>query len=218
MSEVLDLYSATGMPLGRSKARALVHRDGDWHRTFHCWIIYHNSSGQETILLQKRAAEVELWPDKLDISAAGHYRSGETIEEGGLREIREELGIEGSVEELIPAGIRVNVDEWLPGICNHELQEVYFLVRNQALESYAPQVSEVAGLIEMPILTLLQLLSDEIAEASVPSLMLDSKHIMYSRRESVVSTEDFIPSIDLYFFRIAIAAQRVLRGEKYIRI
>ena len=218
MDESLDLYSAAGEPLGRSKARTLVHRDGDWHRSFHCWIVFRRDSGEEMILLQKRGSEVELWPNKLDISAAGHYRSGETIEDGGLREIREELGITITQKELLPAGIRVNVDERLPGICNHELQEVYFLLKDQALEYYAPQISEVAGLLEMPIQTLLQLLSGKIDKAVVPAFMLDHNTMNYRLCESAVSAEDFIPSVDDYLFRVAIAAQRVLSREKYFRI
>jgi len=107
--EPLDLYNACGDPLGETKSRALVHQDGDWHKTFHCWIVYMDSSGQEIIVLQKRGDDVELWPGKLDITAAGHYRAGEGIE-GGVREIQEELGISVTVEELIYAGIRINVD------------------------------------------------------------------------------------------------------------
>ena len=30
--------------------------------------------------------------------------------------------------------------------------------------------------------------------------------------------DDFIPTIDRYFLRIALAAQRVLRGERYVAV
>src|SRR4051812_30424750 len=38
-SELFDLYDADGAPLGLRKERALVHRDGDWHRSLHLWVV-----------------------------------------------------------------------------------------------------------------------------------------------------------------------------------
>ena len=37
--EIIDIYTARGEPIGR-KSRTLVHRDGDWHRVFHCWVFF----------------------------------------------------------------------------------------------------------------------------------------------------------------------------------
>ena len=98
--ELLDLYSASGTPLGRAKPRSAVHRDGDWHKTFHCWMCYRGEAGQEMLILQKRSPHVETWPNRFDITAAGHYRTGEDLS-GGVREIAEELGVSVTAAQLI---------------------------------------------------------------------------------------------------------------------
>ena len=37
--ELFDVLDAAGRPTGRAKRRADVHRDGDWHRALHCWVL-----------------------------------------------------------------------------------------------------------------------------------------------------------------------------------
>jgi hypothetical protein len=36
--ERLDIYDENGVHLGDA-ARSVVHAEGYWHRTFHCWIV-----------------------------------------------------------------------------------------------------------------------------------------------------------------------------------
>lgn len=215
--EPLDVYNACGEALGQTKPRHLVHRDGDWHKTFHCWVIYTDASGQGMIVFQQRSAAVELWPGKIDITAAGHYQAGEGIE-GGVREIEEELGLETSVDQLLYAGIRVNVDEFQPDIRNHEFQEVYFLINDQDLTAYRPQITEVAGLAAIPIALILQLFARKISQINVSGvswITSDGKPPSLLSSEMVYSLADFIPSLDQYYQRVALVAQRILRGENY---
>ena len=97
--ELLDLYSASGTPLGRAKPRSAVHRDGDWHKTFHCWMCYRGEAGQEMLILQKRSPHVETWPNRFDITAAGHYRTGEDLS-GGVRELEGVIKTVGAMARL----------------------------------------------------------------------------------------------------------------------
>lgn len=39
MAEYFDLLSPTGEPLGITKERNAVHRDGDWHPSVHIFVI-----------------------------------------------------------------------------------------------------------------------------------------------------------------------------------
>jgi len=121
--ELFDLYDAEGRPLGRTKPRADVHRDGDWHRSAHVWIFTGDGQsepreprdgsrngqgdgpGGGRLLFQRRALDKDTWPGRLDASVGGHYRAGEGTE-SVLREIREELGLVIAPEELIPLGVR----------------------------------------------------------------------------------------------------------------
>src|SRR5436190_247032 len=82
-AEPLALCDARGRPLAGGEPRGAVHRDGTWHRSFHCWVVRAGPRGPE-LVLQRRAASKDTWPGAWDVSAAGHYRMGEGLE-GGLR-------------------------------------------------------------------------------------------------------------------------------------
>ena len=52
-----------------------IHRDGDWHRGVHIYIV--NDSGE--ILLHKRSVFVHTYPNLWENSCGGHVDLGETI-------------------------------------------------------------------------------------------------------------------------------------------
>lgn len=56
--EHFDVLHEDGTPKGYTKARSLVHRDGDWHRTTHIWVL--SSDGR--VLIQKRSADKDTFP------------------------------------------------------------------------------------------------------------------------------------------------------------
>src|SRR5512133_143627 len=94
--EMIDLLRDDGTPLGRAKAKSLVHRDGDLHRTAHLWIV----DSARRVLLQLRAATKVNHPSLWDVSVAGHVDAGETAVDAAIREAREEIGIALRAEEL----------------------------------------------------------------------------------------------------------------------
>ena len=71
--EMLDVYDDSLRPAG-VKDRGLVHLDGDWHRSFHCWLF---CPERRAVYLQRRAASKRTYPGFLDTSVAGHLRAGE---------------------------------------------------------------------------------------------------------------------------------------------
>jgi|SaaInlStandDraft_1057018.scaffolds.fasta_scaffold20362_2 isopentenyldiphosphate isomerase len=89
MKEFFDLLDEEGQLTGETKERSQVHRDGDWHRTIHVWLLH-----GEDLLLQLRGPEQESNPGLWDISCAGHLSSGEDREQGLKREFDEELGLD----------------------------------------------------------------------------------------------------------------------------
>ena len=104
------------------KSREEVHRDGDWHETFQCWFI-EQVENTYYIYVQKRNVNKKDFPSMYDITAAGHLLVGETVEDG-VREIKEELGIDVSLDELtflqaIPNSIT------LPNLIDNEISLVY---------------------------------------------------------------------------------------------
>jgi isopentenyldiphosphate isomerase len=94
--EYLDVLDENGNLTGEKKDRNLVHRDGDWHKTIHLWII--DTKGE--ILLQKRSANTETCQNMWDISVAGHIPAGVSSLENCIKEAGEELGIELEKNEI----------------------------------------------------------------------------------------------------------------------
>lgn len=94
--ELFDILDENGKLTGKTKPRSQVHKDGDWHKTVHTWIL--NSKGQ--VLLQKRSKHTESFPDYWDISSAGHILAGHDSLQSALKELSEELGIEVALSEI----------------------------------------------------------------------------------------------------------------------
>jgi isopentenyl-diphosphate Delta-isomerase len=77
-------------PLGFTKPKSEVHRDGDWHRAVHVWIVNKNNE----VLVQKRSATKTLSPNLWDLSMGGHISAGEQPISAAIRELKEELNFD----------------------------------------------------------------------------------------------------------------------------
>ena len=118
MLTVVDIYrNQLGV-----KSREAVHRDGDWHETFQCWFI-EQIENTYYIYVQKRSANKKDYPSMYDITAAGHLLVDETVEDG-VREIKEELGIDVSLDELTFLQAIAN-SITLPNLIDNEISLVY---------------------------------------------------------------------------------------------
>ena len=96
MVEYFDVLDERGNKTGKIKKREDVHRDGDWHKSIHIWIV----NDKNEVLLQKRSSNKDCYPNMWDISCAGHLTAGDTSISGALREIKEELGLDISLSQL----------------------------------------------------------------------------------------------------------------------
>ena len=94
--EYIDIFDKNNNPTGKVKEKQQAHDDGNFHRTAHIWII----NDKNKLLLQKRSASKKSHPNCQDISVAGHIRAGESVLEGVIRELKEELGVEVEEREL----------------------------------------------------------------------------------------------------------------------
>ena len=143
MDEKVDILDSRGEKTGEVAWKSEAHRLGLWHRCFHCWIFSPGiPSGGPYLFVQRRAAGKDTWPNRLDVTAAGHLGAGEETLEGGLREIEEELGLTVAPDELVPLGTRRS-ELQIPAGLDREFQEVFLLVRTLSPKDLRLQEEEV---------------------------------------------------------------------------
>ena len=140
--ELFDVLDVSGEPTGETKPRPQVHKDGDWHRSFHLWIVK-----DDYVLLQRRSKMKDLEPDKVDVSVGGHYRAGETLNEV-VREVEEEVGLFVRPEALHHLTTQ-KAERRYENAVDREFQEVYVLKNEQELEHYYLDCAEVSVLYEV---------------------------------------------------------------------
>jgi len=94
--ELIEVLTPEGRPTGVRKPKDAIHRDGDWHRAAHIWIV----APDGRILLQRRSLRKENNPGLWDVSAAGHVSAGESAVDAAVRETFEELGLRITANDL----------------------------------------------------------------------------------------------------------------------
>jgi isopentenyldiphosphate isomerase len=209
-SELFDVVFANGMLTGKVKTRAEVHREGDWHRSAHVWVAGESDSGR-FLLLQRRSFQKDTWPGRLDATVGGHYRHGEGFAEA-LREVEEEIGVAVNQGDLRRLGVRLCASEVEPEILDREIQDLFLLRDDRPLIEYSPNPDELDALIAVGINDMLALFSDETDEIPAESLRTGER----LTSTILIDRDDFIPTLDNYFYRIAIAANRALAGEQHV--
>ncbi|MGE9942693.1 NUDIX hydrolase [Bariatricus sp. SGI.161] len=212
MSEILDIYDAKMNHIGVAN-REDVHKLGYWHQTFHCWIV-RNENGKNYVLFQIRDKEKSVAPNKLDITAAGHLKAGETKEDG-LRELEEELGIRVNIEQLHYLGIRITASENSKQI-NKEFAQVYMLHDDTPMDRYTLQEGEVAGLVQIEVSDGLRLCAHEVD--NIPCTVFRPDKNGVDVEQSTVEFGQFISRIDSYYYKIFIMAERYFKGSRYLSI
>ena len=165
VDELVDVVNEQNEVLG-SKLKSLVHRDGDWHRSVHLWIVDPLS---KKILLQRRSSNKDTDANMLDVAVGGHVDSGEKYSEA-WREIKEELGVEIAINEIFELGVIPvakhqvvlnKQDEHSPrGIVTRELCLVAITSKWSSAYQYSFDPEELSGVVEVSLTGLRDLLTD----------------------------------------------------------
>jgi RimJ/RimL family protein N-acetyltransferase/isopentenyldiphosphate isomerase len=208
--EPFDIMTPQGTPTGRTKPRWQVHRDGDWHRSIHVWICG-IENGAAHLDVQRRGLEKDTWPGRLDATVAGHLRAGEDIE-AALREIEEEVRIVLTMRDLVHAGTHVSVSDVAQTWLDREFQEVLLARLDQPITAYRPNPDEVDAIVRIPLEGLLAVLAGERESTPARMLKIDGD----GEAAIDVAKNDFIPTVDRYQLRVAVAARDLLRGERLV--
>lgn len=144
--EYFDLLNEKGERIGKTKLRSEVHRDGDWHKAVHIWII--NNKGD--ILLQRRCATKDSNPNMLDISSAGHLSAGDDSLTGAIRELKEELNLDVNKEDLEYIKTLKRSSKYTETFINNEFDDLYILRTDKKLEDMEYQKEEISEIMYVP--------------------------------------------------------------------
>ncbi len=144
--EYFDILDENGNKTGKIKLRSEVHRDGDWHKAVHIWII--NDNGD--ILLQRRCATKDSNPNMLDISSAGHLVAGDDSLTGATRELKEELNLEINPNELQFIKTLKKCSKKKNTFVNNEFDDLYILRTNKKIDEMQFQEEEISEIFFVP--------------------------------------------------------------------
>ena len=138
--EYFDILDENGNKTGKTKLRSEVHRDGDWHKAVHIWII--NDKGD--ILLQRRCAIKDSNPNMLDISSAWHLSAGDSSLDGAIRELKEELNLDVKTNELQFIKTLKRSSKYTSTFLNNEFDDLYILRTNKTIDEMSFQKEEIS--------------------------------------------------------------------------
>ena len=201
MDELLDILDESGRPTGEVVLKSEAHRLGLWHRCFHCWICGSDAAGSY-VLLQRRAATKDTWPDYLDVTAAGHLAAGEKVLDG-LREVEEELGLRVEPERIVPLGTR-RVEQEIPAGCDREFHEVFLVFDATPPEDLCLQREEVSAVFRLGLGDVQALYET----GSAPACEYADGRASATR----IHLTEFVPEEEGYLNRVAVASRQLLSG------
>lgn len=146
MPELLDIRDEHGELTGETMVRSEAHRTESWHGVALIWI--YDSKGR--IMLQLRAAHLNAFPEKWDVTVSGHLNASDQPRQAAVRELSEELGLYVAPEELEDAGMLADSFPLRYGKTHRECDYIFLLRRDEIkasdLKLQAAEVMEVRWL------------------------------------------------------------------------
>lgn len=192
---------------GKIKTLEQAWDDEDWIGTFNLWIL--QESPNPSVIYQVRSPNSSWAPNKLDVTAGGHYEAGEELYDG-LREVDEELGKKYAPKDITHLGQKMHVSPDVKNRMRKNLVDISFIIDNSSLDSYVLQASEVYAVCSCSVADLVKVHTEDYS-FDVELLKSDVS------KEMIKVTKDSFPfNWDNYHFKIALLAQRFLNKEKHL--
>lgn len=154
MEEKFDVLNEFGEFTGEVATREECHKKGLWHRAVYAFIIDKNSN----ILLQKRSAKKKLWPNMWDVTVGGHVDTGEFGRQSLIREVKEELGIDITDDDIkyLVGSSSINIKG---DIINKHYNECYLITKDidtSKIKLQEEEVSEVKYFSKEEVLSMIE--------------------------------------------------------------
>lgn len=180
--ENLDIYDEYMNKIG-TETRDIVHQNGLWHKTVHCWM--YDDDGN--IYFQIRADS-----GKLYTTASGHVLAGETVRDAFRREIFEEIGINTDASNAVALDIVFwRQDKPQKNWHDRAFAHIYANKLPLNFTNFHFQHDEVAGLVRVNARDCLDLLMNK--KSGVPATKISSdgvKNIEISSKEFLTASNE----------------------------
>ncbi|WLR42120.1 NUDIX domain-containing protein [Bacillus carboniphilus] len=196
-NETLKIFDDNKKTLGVA-TREEVHTKGLWHETFQCWIISHEEN-KTYIHLQVRSPFKKDWPNLLDITAAGHLLEHESIKDG-VRELKEEIGLDVPFESLIPLEV-VRYCVKKGSFIDNEFAHVFLLENNQPFDDYHLQHEEVSGMVKVKFEDFKELFLGNKTKIEIQGFTYNEESLK-EKIHHFVSKDQFVPHSFNYYEKI----------------
>ncbi len=183
--EVLAVFDENHLKIGE-QSRDIIHRQGLWHETFHCWIV-HLEEGVPYLYFQQRSNVKKDFPNLFDITAAGHLLAHESVNDG-IREVEEELGLNISMEELQSIGI-IKDTILQGGFIDNEFAHTFLLIAEKFQLAFHLQKDEVSGIFTSPLSEVVRLYDKKVDRISLQCITSYNKEVS----QIGVTLKDFVP-------------------------
>ncbi|MEK5233695.1 NUDIX domain-containing protein [Lysinibacillus sp. FSL K6-0232] len=196
--EIVKVFNEQHKQIGTA-TRAEVHAKGLWHETFHCWLV-----NKEYIYFQIRSLQKKDYPGLLDITAAGHLLATETVE-SGIREVKEELGLDIAVHEVVKMGM-TSCSIVSENMIDNEFCHVYLYHFKHDWDAFALQYEEVSGVVRAKLDEAKTFFLGETTTLNIEGYEYfpDGQRVKIVRP---VSTAQFVPYRELYVAQVIKFAQ-----------
>lgn len=206
-NELLKAFDADGSYKG-TYSRDEVHEKGFWHETFHCWFIC-KENDKHYILFQLRSNQKKDYPNKLDITAAGHLSADERVSDG-IREVHEELDVKIALSALISIG--TIPDQIIQkDIIDREFAHVFvYIIPDGVHHEYEFQTEEVSGIMKVELDAFEQLWLNHKDYVLAQGILLDGDLKKVSV-EKTYCKEDFVPHENSYILEVLRKFKDVLK-------
>lgn len=189
MDELWQLYDNQGRPItGKGASKNDVYAQALLHAASHVWVWRWRGEEIE-LLFQKRAADKRTWPNRYDISAAGHIDLGEQELQAAMREVAEEIGYRPDASHLEFIGThRCFVVAPNKTWTENEIRFLYLLEISSDID-FRLEDGEVASLEWKPLSVLRYELAEEVAR------------------------DTYVPHGEVYFALLFEALERVMKNR-----
>ncbi|MBE6445234.1 MAG: NUDIX domain-containing protein [Alphaproteobacteria bacterium] len=194
---LIDIYDEDMNLLGTATI-SQAHSEGLWHKNFHCWIL-----DDSKVWLQVRSTK-DFYPNKFDMSCAGHLETGETPKQAGRREIEEELGVEVNEDEFEKMFTYKTIVDY-PGYCNREFCPTYAIKKHITTNDIDLEPNEVVGFYAAELGDLIDLFENEIEKINVCGILSDG-----TQSNITITKESFVPRGESYYLKAFSTLERMI--------